>query len=79
LCSFQINFWVGTAVSAAPDQPPLTIIIIIFSLNKKDDAKGHENLLEVTFKEVFTSTTITVELLPVLEFFNCFFVYKIVF
>jgi hypothetical protein len=23
LCSFQINFWVGTAVSAAPDQPPL--------------------------------------------------------
>jgi hypothetical protein len=24
LCSFQINFWVGTAVSAAPDQPPLT-------------------------------------------------------
>jgi hypothetical protein len=23
LCSFQINFWVGTAVSAAPDRPPL--------------------------------------------------------
>jgi hypothetical protein len=25
LCSFQINFWVGTAVSAAPDQPPLPV------------------------------------------------------
>jgi hypothetical protein len=25
LCSFQINFWVGTAVSAAPDQPPLEL------------------------------------------------------
>jgi hypothetical protein len=23
LCSFQINFWVGTAVSAAPDQSQL--------------------------------------------------------
>jgi hypothetical protein len=28
LCSFQINFWVGTAVSAAPDQPPLEFTFI---------------------------------------------------
>jgi hypothetical protein len=26
LCSFQINFWVGTVVSAAPDRPPLARI-----------------------------------------------------
>ncbi|KAJ3618925.1 hypothetical protein MTP99_005723 [Tenebrio molitor] len=42
LCSFQINFWVGTAVSAAPDQPPLAVDVFTTSpAPPRGDTTGH--------------------------------------